>query len=91
MRNIVFHSKALSRIQKQILWYRFNYSEKSVRTMSRNLHKDFSMLAYMPTIGKLYKIINGKQFYIFSSKRKADIIYTFDEKTLYITDIIFIL
>lgn len=42
--------------------------------MSRNLHKDFSMLAYMPTIGKLYKIINGKQFYTFSSKRKADII-----------------
>lgn len=60
MRNIVFHSKALSRIQKQILWYRFNYSEKSVRTMSRNLHKDFSMLANANTPSGIY-IVNGKK------------------------------
>lgn len=57
--------------------------------MLRNLHKDISTLAFMPTVGKRYKIINGRQYYTFPSKKKADIIYWFDEETLYIADIIF--
>lgn len=89
MRDIVFSQEAMSRIQKQILWYSSQYSEKSVRTMTRNLHKDISTLAYMPTIGKPFKKINRKQYYIFPSKKKADIVYTFDEKKVYVADIIF--
>lgn len=79
----------MSRIQKQILWYGSQYSEKSVRTMTRNLHRDISALASMPTIGKAFRKVNGKQFYTFPSKKKADIVYTFDETKLYVADVIF--
>lgn len=46
-------------------------------------------LAFMPTVGRPYKVINGRQYYTFPSRKKADIIYWFDDETLYIADIVF--
>lgn len=60
-----------------------------VKTMSKNLQRDFNALAFMPTMGKKYIIVNGRQYYTFPSKKKADIIYWADEDTLYIVDVIF--
>lgn len=51
--------------------------------------KWLNSLASMPTIGRPYKQINGHHYYTMPSKKKADIIYRFDDETLYIADVIF--
>lgn len=89
MRNIDFSEIALSTIQKQVMWYRENYINSAIQTMMKNLHSDISTLAFMPTIGKKLKVSNGQQYYTFPSRKKADIIYRFDDDTLYIANIIF--
>lgn len=89
MRTVKVLPKCQGKINKQILWYKNNAGMSYARTMINNLQRDLFTLASMPTIGKKLKVSNGQQFYVMPSKKKAEIIYRFDDETLYITDVIF--
>lgn len=89
MRKLRVLPSCRAKINKQIIWYLDNAGMSFVKTMTKNLNRDFNALAFMPTIGKKYKFINGRQYYTFPSKKKADIIYWMDDETLYIVDVIF--
>lgn len=89
MRNIKILAAFRIKVAAQSAWYIKNRDESFVKTMEANLKKDISTLASMPTIGRPYKVSNGHQYYTMPSKKKADIIYRFDDETLYIADVIF--
>lgn len=89
MRKIKAMATFKKKIAAQSAWYIKNRDDSFVKTMEANLQKDILTLASMPTIGRPYKFVNGQQYYTLPSKKKADIIYRFDDDTLYIADIIF--
>lgn len=89
MRKINVLPKCQGRIDRQVIWYQNNAGMSFASTMIKTLQKDFQTLASMPTIGRPYRVSNGHQYYTMPSKKKADIIYRFDDETLYIADVIF--
>lgn len=89
MREIRISPVFRRKVSAQVAWYLEHCGASFSQTMKANIEEAIGALAHMPTIGKTYKVIGGKPYRMFSSKRKADIIYRYDDKAVYIADIIF--
>lgn len=89
MRKIRILPFCQKRIDRQIIWYAENAGTSFIKTMLKNLQNDIHTLSSMPSIGKKKYEADGHQYYTFPSKKKAEIIYWFDDETLYIADVVF--
>lgn len=83
---IVWHTTAYNRYTSIISWYAMNCGSSFAKTFIEDVDKKLEILSFMPTIGKLKRVVGKKNYAEFVSHPRTKIRYWFDETEIHIID-----
>lgn len=86
---VKFSKQASTAVSNQILWYYANRDKSFVKTFTENIASDIETLASYPNIGRLIPTKGKKEYRVFISHKKCLIKYWYNNRSLYIVNIIF--
>lgn len=88
-RLIHIDAKVKRTIEKASDWYIENRNRQFAKTMLRNFAKTIETTAAMPTIGKVYKTINGIEYRSIVAHKGSIIYYHYTDTDIYFDSIVF--
>lgn len=88
-RLIHIDSKVKRTIEKASDWYVENRNRQFAKTMLRNFAKTMELAAATPTIGKLYKTINGIEYRSMVVHKGSVIYYHYTDTDIYFDSVVF--
>lgn len=88
-RKLRMSKRALGKLAAQLDWYYGQCMYSFAESMEGNLFADIDVLCLTPTIGRLLKKVNRKEYRVFVSHKLCIIVYRYSAKTLYVEDLIF--
>lgn len=82
-------ARVFRKLNNATLWYLENRDDSFVKTMLNNYQEAVTALSYTPTMGSVVRKTSTREYRTYVAHKKCILVYWFNNKTLYITDLIF--
>ncbi len=82
-------ARVFRKLNNATLWYLENRDSSFVETMLKNYQEAVTTLSYFPTVGRTVRKTTTREYRAYVAHKKCILVYWYNSKTLYITDLIF--
>lgn len=82
-------ARVFRKLNNAALWYLENRDGRFAKTMLKNYQEAVAVLSYTPSIGSVVRKTSTREYRTYVAHKKCILVYWFNSKTLYITDLIF--